>query len=73
MTSLPYTNPALTFHPSPGHYDDTLSIQLDHLLKIKGRGRRLYAVGRLDKDTSGFALFAKHTIGAQRLLKQRAS
>ena len=62
----------LTFHPSPGHYYDTLSIQLDHLLKIKGRGTRLYAVGRLDKDTSGIALFAKHTISAQRLLKQRA-
>ncbi len=61
----------LAFHPSPGHYYDTLSIQVDHLLKMEGRGTPLYAIGRLDKDTSGIAVFAKHTIAAQRLHQQR--
>lgn len=61
----------LTFHPSPGHYYDTLSIQLSHLLQQRGDTFKLFAIGRLDKDTSGIALFAKHTIAAQRLQKQR--
>ncbi len=61
----------LTFHPSPGHYYDTLSIQLSHLLQQRGDTSKLFAIGRLDKDTSGIALFAKHAIAAQRLQKQR--
>lgn len=61
----------LAFHPSHGHYYDTLSIQLDALLKQAGRATTLHAVGRLDKDTSGIAVFAKHPIAAQRLQHQR--
>lgn len=60
----------MAFHPGHGHYYDTLSVQLDHQLKQEGRGTRLHAVGRLDKDTSGIALFAKHPISAQRLHAQ---
>ena len=60
----------MAFHPGHGHYYDTLSVQLDHQLKREGRGTCLHAVGRLDKDTSGIALFAKHPISAQRLHAQ---
>lgn len=60
----------MAFHPGHGHYYDTLSVQLDHQLKREGRGTCLHAIGRLDKDTSGIALFAKHAICAQRLHAQ---
>ncbi len=61
---------SMAFHPSHGHYEDTLSVQLTQQLLNAGRGSKLHAVGRLDKDTSGIALFAKHAIIAQRLHQQ---
>lgn len=58
-------------HPSPGHYDDTLSNQVaDHLGRI-GRELDVRVTGRLDKDTSGIVIFALNTETAAQLIRQR--
>ena len=42
-------------HPSPGHYADSL------LNRLEGQGfSHLHSIGRLDRDTSGLMVFAKH-------------
>lgn len=58
-------------HPSPGHFDDTLSNQVaEHLGRI-GRELDVRVTGRLDKDTSGIVIFALNTETAAQLIKQR--
>ena len=58
-------------HPSPGHFDDTLSNQVaDHLGRI-GQELDVRVTGRLDKDTSGIVIFALNTEAAAQLIKQR--
>ena len=58
-------------HPSPGHYDDTLSNQVaEHLGRI-GQELDVRVTGRLDKDTSGIVVFALNTETAAQLIKQR--
>ena len=52
-------------HPSHGHHGDSA---LDLLTAAHGR---LYLVGRLDKDTSGILLFAKHKETASLLSRQK--
>ena len=60
-------------HPSPGHFDDTLSNQVaEHLGRI-GRELDVRVTGRLDKDTSGIVVFALNTETAAQLIKQRQS
>ncbi len=49
----------LVFHPSPGHYTDSLANQMAAYAASKGNRWSLRPVGRLDKDTSGAAVFAK--------------
>lgn len=55
--------PGVPLHPSRGHRGDTL------LEQIGGSGL-LHPVGRLDKDTAGIVLFAKHRASAARLCLQ---
>ncbi len=58
-------------HPSPGHFDDTLSNQVaEHLGRI-GQELDVRVTGRLDKDTSGIVIFALNTETAAQLIKQR--
>ena len=55
-------------HPSPGHYADSL------LNRLEGQGfSHLHSIGRLDRDTSGLMVFAKHKAAALRLERQRSS
>lgn len=61
----------MTLHPTHGHYYDTMSVQLDALLKEQGKACSLHTIGRLDKDTSGIQLFARNPIAAARLSQQR--
>ena len=58
-------------HPSPGHFDDTLSNQVaEHMGRI-GQELDVRVTGRLDKDTSGIVVFALNTETAAQLIKQR--
>ena len=58
-------------HPSPGHFNDTLSNQVaEHLGRI-GQELDVRVTGRLDKDTSGIVVFALNTETAAQLIKQR--
>ena len=52
-------------HPSHGHHGDSA---LDLMEMTRGR---LYLAGRLDKDTSGVLVFAKHKETASLLAKER--
>ena len=54
-------------HPSHGHHGDSA------LDLMRQYCRRLYLIGRLDKDTSGVLLFAKHMETASLLSKQKDS
>lgn len=51
-------------HPSQGHYDDTLSNALAYRAEQSGEPFLCHAIGRLDKDTSGLVLFARHELSA---------
>lgn len=61
----------LVCHPSPGHYADTLANAAAAYLKKQGIAGRLYLLGRLDRDTSGIVVFAKHAEAAAMLGDQR--
>ena len=61
----------LVCHPSPGHYADTLANGAAAYLKDQGITGRLFLLGRLDRDTSGIVIFAKHAEAAAMLGDQR--
>ncbi|MBQ5361071.1 MAG: RluA family pseudouridine synthase, partial [Lachnospiraceae bacterium] len=61
----------LVCHPSPGHYADTLANAAAFYLKGQGITGRLFLLGRLDRDTSGIVIFAKHPEAAAMLGDQR--
>lgn len=61
----------LVCHPSPGHYADTLANAAAFYLKGQGITGRLFLLGRLDRDTSGIVIFAKHAEAAAMLGDQR--
>ena len=58
-------------HPSPGHYNDTLSNQVAAHLGCIGRELDVRVTGRLDRDTSGIVIFALNTETAAQLIRQR--
>ena len=58
-------------HPSPGHYNDTLSNQVADHLGCIGRELDVRVTGRLDRDTSGIVIFALNTETAAKLIRQR--
>ncbi len=60
--------PNMPTHPTHGHYEDTLANALaGHVLK-NGREPMVFrAVNRLDRDTSGLVIVAKHKLAAARL------
>lgn len=57
-------------HPSQGHYDDTLSNALAYYYEKLGEPFTARSVGRLDRDTSGLVLFARHELSACILAEQ---
>ncbi|NNG17610.1 MAG: RluA family pseudouridine synthase [Gemmatimonadales bacterium] len=65
----------LVVHPAPGHWDDTLLNALVARGTALGGGveGRPGIVHRLDRDTSGLMLVAKHELAHQRLAKALAS
>ena len=58
-------------HPSPGHFDDTLSNQVAEHLGRVGQELDVRVTGRLDRDTSGIVVFALNTETAAQLIRQR--
>ena len=59
--------PAMPTHPSHGHLDDTLANALVYHYKVEGRPFVFRPVSRLDRDTSGVVLVAKHKMASARL------
>ncbi|MGM9629690.1 RluA family pseudouridine synthase [Butyricicoccus sp.] len=57
-------------HPSQGHYDDTASNALAYYFAQQDEPFVARSVGRLDRDTSGLVLFARHELSACILAEQ---
>lgn len=57
----------LIVHPTKGEYTGTLGNGVSHYLMEQGHSGRLHPVHRIDKDTSGLVLFAKHELAHLRL------
>lgn len=51
-------------HPSPGHYDNTLANGVAWYFLEKGQPFTYRAVNRLDRDTTGLLILAKHMLSA---------
>lgn len=58
-------------HPSGMHYRDSLANQLVWHFQNRQENTSVRIIGRLDKDTSGIVVAAKHKIAAQKLSWQR--
>lgn len=59
--------PYMPTHPSHGHIDDTLANGLAHIYKERNIPFVFRPIGRLDRNTSGISLIAKHSISASYL------
>lgn len=57
-------------HPSQGHYTDTLSNGLAYYYQQLEEPFIARSIGRLDRDTSGLVLFARHELSACILAEQ---
>ncbi len=63
--------PYMPTHPSHGHIDDTLANGVAYLFKEKNLSFVFRPIGRLDRNTSGISLIAKHRIAASFLFYAR--
>lgn len=61
----------IVVHPSHGHYRDSLANILVYHYGLKGQHLVVRPVGRLDKDTSGLLIVAKHAAAAAAFDRQR--
>ncbi len=59
--------PFMPVHPSAGHADDTLANAAASYLQQKGEAATFRPVNRLDRNTSGIVVTAKHTHAAYAL------
>lgn len=60
--------PGITVHPAPGNYDNTLVNGLMYHFNLQGFDDfRPGIVHRLDKDTSGLMIIAKHQVAREKL------
>lgn len=57
----------IVVHPSRGHRDGTLCNYVSHYLSEKGEHPVPHPVNRLDRETSGLVVFAKHAHAQNRL------
>nr|MBQ8253755.1 RluA family pseudouridine synthase [Lachnospiraceae bacterium] len=60
----------MPIHPSMNHYTGTLANALMHYYREKGESFTFRCINRLDKDTTGLVLLAKHGISAGMLSLQ---
>lgn len=60
----------LPIHPSANHFSDSLSNGVKYYFDTKNLAIKLRPVNRLDKDTSGIVIFAKHPYIQECLIKQ---
>ena len=56
--------PFMPTHPSLNHYDDTLANALAEYFRLKNRPFVFRGINRLDRDTSGLTLIARHYVSA---------
>ena len=61
----------LSCHPGKGHYNENLGSMVSTYCLQNGLTCPIREIGRLDKDTSGAMLFAKHRDAAARLWTQK--
>lgn len=54
----------LPIHPSQGNFDNTLANGIAHYYKEKGLPFTYRAINRLDRDTTGLLILAKHPLSA---------
>lgn len=59
----------LSVHPSQGHFYDTLANGMAYYFQQKGEPFLYRAVNRLDRDTSGLLILARHSLSASLLSK----
>lgn len=57
-------------HPSCNHYENSLSNGLKYYFNEIGLNKKIRPVNRLDKDTSGLVIFAKHEYIQEMLVRQ---
>jgi 23S rRNA pseudouridine1911/1915/1917 synthase len=57
-------------HPSIAHYKNSLSNGVKYYFNMIGLNKKIRPVNRLDKDTSGIVIFAKHEYIQEHLIKQ---
>lgn len=57
-------------HPSCNHYENSLSNGVKYYFNSIGLNRKIRPVNRLDKDTSGLVIFAKHEYIQEMLVRQ---
>lgn len=63
--------PYMPTHPSHGHTDDTLANAVAFVYQMRGVPFVFRPIGRLDRNTSGISLVAKHAISASYLFYAR--
>lgn len=63
--------PYMPTHPSHGHLDDTLANAVAYIFKERDIPFVFRPIGRLDRNTSGISLIAKHRISASFLFYAR--
>jgi 23S rRNA pseudouridine1911/1915/1917 synthase len=62
--------PFIPVHPSCNHYENSLSNGVKYYFNLINLKRKIRPVNRLDKDTSGLVIFAKHEYIQESLIKQ---
>lgn len=63
-------SPNLPVHPSISHYENSLSNGIKYYFNQIKLNKKIRPVNRLDKDTSGLVIFAKHEYIQELLIKQ---
>ena len=63
-------SPNLPVHPSISHYENSLSNGIKYYFNQIELNKKIRPVNRLDKDTSGLVIFAKHEYIQELLIKQ---
>ena len=56
-------------HPSHNHHSDTLANAVQFLFKDRGLTMKIRPINRLDRDTSGVILFAKHSHAQDQIIR----
>lgn len=60
----------MPIHPSMNNYNNTLANAIAYYFKTKGQKFVFRCVNRLDRDTSGLTIIAKHSFAANQLNRQ---